>query len=130
MLSNILEPSFIYPIDKTGIFYHPTNAVFLMSENPVPRGAIVKMGDLERSIKHSEELSIIVWTQSSRLRISKGFMEIDSKNGVQLFIEQLGFSDRRSFLMATMTNCETNGNCAKRKLILHHLFEHTIQPPL
>lgn len=130
MSNNILDPKFIYPISSSNIFYNPNNARYILSENPVKRGSVIKIGDTERSIKHSEELSICVFTSANKLRVSKGFMEISSEDGLKQFLSLLGFADRRSFLLATMTKFDTNGTMAKRKLILHHFYEDSIQPPL
>jgi hypothetical protein len=130
MSSNFLDPKFIYPVNQGGIFYQPTSARYIMSENPIKRGTIIKMGDLEREIKYSEELTLIVFPQAGRLRVSKGFMTISSEDGLRQFLQLLGFGDRRSFLLATFDKFDTDGNSAKRKLILHHLFDETILPPL
>jgi hypothetical protein len=101
-----------------------------MSENPVQKGTIIKMGNVERNVKYSEELTLIVFPKVGRLRVTKGFMTISSEDGLKQFSKLLGFGDRRSFLMATFAKFDTDGNSAKRKLILHHLFDDTILPPL
>lgn len=130
MSSNTLDPKFIHPVDMDGIFYTPTEARYIMSENPVPRGTILKMGQMERSIKYSEELTMHVYPSTGRLRISKGFMLITSEDGLKQFVKLLGFGDRRSFLMATFRTYQANETSASRKLILHHLYEDTVLPPL
>lgn len=130
MSVNNLDPKFIYPINEPNVFYNPINARYIMSENPVKRGSVIKLGDFERSVKYSEELTIMVWTAVGKIRVSKGFMEISSEDGLKQFVSLLGFADRRSFLLATMNKFDVNGTMAKRKLILHHLFEDSILPPV
>ena len=130
MSSNILDPKFIYPVDNSSIFYSPINARYILSENPVKRGSVINLGKVERTVKYSEELTIQVFPQSSKLRITKGFMQITTNDGLVQFVQLLGFADRRSFLLATMNTFDTDGYSAKRKLILHHLFDDTILPPV
>lgn len=130
MLGNHIDPLFIYPVNQNGIFYHPTSARYILSEKPVRRGTIITMGDIDRTIKYSEELSMIIFPTSSKLRITKGFMTISSEDGLKQFIQLLGFGDRRSFLMATFNKFDTDGYSAKRSLILHHLYDDTILPPV
>jgi len=130
MSTNIQDPKFIYPVNDPSIFYHPVNARYILSQHPVKRGSVIKLGDFERSVKHSEELTIIVFPAAGRLRIVKGFMQITSLDGLMQFVQLLGFGDRRSFLLATMNYFDTDGYTAKRKLFIHHLYEDTILPPI
>jgi hypothetical protein len=130
MSTSVLDPKFIYPVNSPNIFYSPLNARYILSENPVKRGSVINIGEQERSIKYSEELTILVFPQSSKLRVTKGFMQITSDDGLEQFVQLLGFNDRRSFLLATMNIFDVDGYSAKRKLILHHLYDDTILPPI
>ena len=130
MKNDPLNPKFIIPVDVPGINYNPLSAQYLISEKPIKRGSIVNLGKFERTIKHSEELTILIFPQAGKLRISKGYMEITSNDGLMQFITQLGFSDRKSFLKSVFSTFDTDGYSAKRKLLLHHLYEHTIIPSI
>lgn len=130
MSDNPLDPQFIFPVDKSGIFFYPSKAKYLLSERPVKRGSVIRIGTFETTVKHTEDLTILIFPQAGKMRISKGYMEISSIDGVNQFIEFLGFGDRQSFLRSVCVNYTIEGYSIKRKLLLHHLYEHTIIPSL
>lgn len=128
--TNILDPLFIYPINQAGIDFNPNKARFIMSENPAPRGSVVMLGGIKRTIKFSEDLVLLVFPNSGKLRISRNFLIIDSGGAVEKFVNDLGFANRQSFVRCTFNKFTYDQSAAKRKLILHHFYDDSIMPPV
>ena len=130
MYENQLEPKFIYPVNQVGVGYNPNIARFIMSENPVKKGSTIMLGDVERTVRYTEDLTLLVFPTSGKLRITRNYMIIDTGGAVDKFIRDLGFSDRRSFVRCTFDKFTYDQSAAKRKLLLHHFYSDQVNPPI